>query len=196
MGDQHTGLETRGVEEIGYQSIETVGFVVDRLEQLGAIFGGVRDVGLAKPRHVRLDRREGCSQVVADGVQQGRLDFVRLLRDLCRAFVLRASSCRIRELCGRQRGEHEQCQADCLVGLRDAECPNGRYEEVIVRKRSNDRGDSGWTTPPASGGKDDRQQIQQHRRGHVEPRPQQCDDGKCQRNARKRERIRNRASHS
>ena len=70
------GLETAHVQEVLHQGVQTVGFVVDGLEQDPGLVGSELELVGEQAGRRRLDRSQRCAEVVAHSGQQRRPQLV------------------------------------------------------------------------------------------------------------------------
>ena len=80
-------------------------------------------------------------------------------------------------MCGHQRGEQQENQAERLVRPRYRKGSPWLDEQQVVAEDRDHGGADGWPTTPAACGQHDRHEIQQDRRGQIDDgRVEQADN--------------------
>ena len=75
---EDAGLQAAHVEQVAHERVQSVGFVLDRAEELVDVGLAPGDVGLAQARRRGLDPGERSSQVVGNRLQERSAQFVGL----------------------------------------------------------------------------------------------------------------------
>ena len=175
MECHRAGFEARGFQQVANQPIQTIGFLFDRGQQLGAVLGGIGRVGLAQTGRAGLDRRQRRTEIVRDRAQEGGLHFIGAPRDGCLLLLLASAPRRAGQL-GRDDGDEEQQdEADRFVGAGDGQRADWLDEEQIVPEHGEHAGQHGRPAAPPRRGQHDRQQVQQERRRQRRARLDQPD---------------------
>ena len=169
------GFESREIEQVLDEPLETAHFDSDRLEEIFT-FSGVQSEGWIVQSFARgADRGQGRAQVVADGVEDRGLDRVGLAERLCFDGLARQPPRARCELTDDDADRQVDGERDPVLGLAERERVHRRQEEEVERQHRGDGDRNRVGEPVDDSDRDDGEHVEHAQADDRSDRAQRID---------------------